>query len=70
MLSEEFLGRAMKDFARREEVVIATKVNGRMHEGPNGAGLSRKHILHEVETSLERLENGLCGYSLHSPLGL
>lgn len=55
-VSEEFLGRAMKDFARREEVVIATKVNGRMHEGPNGAGLSRKHILHEVETSLERLE--------------
>ena len=55
-VSEEFLGRAMKDFANREEVVIATKVNGRMHEGPNGAGLSRKHILHEVEASLERLE--------------
>ena len=55
-VSEEFLGRAMKDFANREEVVIATKVNGRMHEGPNGAGLSRKHILHEVEASIERLE--------------
>ena len=55
-VSEEFLGRAIKDFARREEVVIATKVNGRMHEGPNGAGLSRKHILHELEASLERLE--------------
>ena len=55
-VSEEFLGRAMKDFANREEVVIATKVNGRMHEGPNGAGLSTKHILHEVEASLERLE--------------
>lgn len=55
-VSEEFLGRAMKDFADRNEVVIATKVNGRMHEGPNGAGLSRKHILHEVEASLERLE--------------
>ncbi|SHE27254.1 Predicted oxidoreductase [Atopostipes suicloacalis DSM 15692] len=54
-VSEEFLGRAMKDFANREEVVISTKVNGRMHEGPNGAGLSRKHILHEVEASLERL---------------
>src|SRR5699024_12819185 len=55
-VSEEFLGRAIKDFANREEVVIATKVNGRMHEGPNGAGLSRKHILHEVEASLERLD--------------
>ena len=55
-VSEEFLGRAMKDFATREEVVIATKVYNRMHEGPNGAGLSRKHIFQEVEASLERLE--------------
>lgn len=54
-VSEEYLGRALKDYAKREEVVIATKVNGRMHEGPNGAGLSRKHILHEVEASLKRL---------------
>jgi len=55
-VSEEFLGRAVRDFANRQEVVVATKVNGRMHEGPNGAGLSRKHILHEVEASLDRLE--------------
>lgn len=55
-VSEEFLGRALRDFAKREEVVVATKVNGRMHEGPNGKGLSRKHILHQVEASLERLE--------------
>jgi Predicted oxidoreductases (related to aryl-alcohol dehydrogenases) len=55
-VSEEFLGRAIKDFAKREEVVIATKVYNRMHEGPNGAGLSRKHIFQEVEASLERLE--------------
>lgn len=55
-VSEEYLGRAIKDFANREEVVIATKVNGRMHEGPNGAGLSRKHILHQVEESLKRLD--------------
>lgn len=55
-VSEEFLGRAMKDCAKREEVVIATKVYNRMHEGPNGAGLSRKHIFQEVEASLERLE--------------
>ena len=40
--SEEVLGRALNDFARREEVVIATKVFNRMRPGPNGAGLSRK----------------------------
>lgn len=55
-VSEEFLGRAIRDFGRREEVVLATKVNGQMHDGPNGRGLSRKHILHEVEQSLERLQ--------------
>ena len=53
--SEEIVGRALKDFARREEVVIATKVNGRMHKGPNGAGLSRKAIMTEVDASLRRL---------------
>lgn len=54
--SEEYLGRALKDYAKREEVVIATKVYNRMHEGPNGEGLSRKAIMHEVEASLKRLE--------------
>ncbi len=54
-VSEEFLGRAIRDYANREEVVIATKVNGQMHDGPNGQGLSRKHLLHEVEESLKRL---------------
>src|SRR5450755_1713823 len=39
--SEEILGRALKDFARRDEIVVATKVNGRMRAGPNGSGLSR-----------------------------
>jgi aryl-alcohol dehydrogenase-like predicted oxidoreductase len=53
--SEEFLGRALKDFARRDEVIIATKVRGRMHEGPNGEGLSRKSILSEIDHSLRRL---------------
>src|SRR3954447_10183205 len=53
--SEEILGRALKDFAHRDEVVIATKVHGRMHEGPNGAGLSRKAILSEIDNSLMRL---------------
>ena len=53
--SEEYLGRALKDFARRDEVVIATKVHGKMREGPNGSGLSRKAILSEIDNSLKRL---------------
>src|ERR1700726_1251334 len=53
--SEEILGRALKDFARRDEVVIATKVYGRMRPGPNGAGLSRRAILSELDASLRRL---------------
>ncbi len=53
--SEEILGRAVKDLARREEVVIATKVYGRMRPGPNGAGLSRKAIMSEIDASLRRL---------------
>ena len=54
-VSEEILGRALKDFARRDEVIIATKVRGRMREGPNGEGLSRKAILGEIDNSLRRL---------------
>jgi len=53
--SEEFTGRALRDFADREDVVLATKVNGRMRPGPNGAGLSRKAILQEIDASLSRL---------------
>lgn len=53
--SEEIVGRALKDFARREEVVIATKVHGRMRSGPNGAGLSRLAIMIEIDNSLRRL---------------
>lgn len=53
--SEEILGRALKDFVQRDEVVIATKVYSRMREGPNGAGLSRKAILSEIDNSLRRL---------------
>jgi aryl-alcohol dehydrogenase-like predicted oxidoreductase len=54
--SEEILGRALKDMANRDEVVIATKVHGKMREGPNGGGLSRKAILSEIDHSLKRLE--------------
>src|SRR5512139_242563 len=53
--SEEILGRALKDFAKRDDVIIATKVYSRMHDGPNGAGLSRKAILSEIDNSLKRL---------------
>ena len=53
--SERVLGRAIRDFAKREEVVIATKVNSPMREGPNGKGLSRKAIFSEIDDSLERL---------------
>ncbi|MCP2200287.1 aldo/keto reductase [Lentzea flava] len=53
--SEEITGRALKDFARRDEIVLATKVHGRMGRGPNGAGLSRKAIFAEIDASLQRL---------------
>ena len=53
--SEEIVGRALRDFARREEIVIATKVFYPMREGPNARGLSRKSILTEIDASLKRL---------------
>jgi aryl-alcohol dehydrogenase (NADP+) len=53
--SEEITGRAIRDFTNRDDVVLATKVHGRMHPGPNGAGLSRKAILRELDESLRRL---------------
>jgi 1-deoxyxylulose-5-phosphate synthase len=53
--SEEVTGRALKDFARREDVVLATKVHGAMSAGPNGHGLSRKAIFQEIDASLRRL---------------
>ncbi|MCX5562690.1 aldo/keto reductase [Streptomyces sp. NBC_00038] len=53
--SEEIVGRVLADLARREEIVIATKVNGAMYEGPNARGLSRKAIMTEIDNSLRRL---------------
>ncbi|CAM4227032.1 aldo/keto reductase [Paenibacillus alkaliterrae] len=53
--SEEIVGRVLKEYANRDEIVIATKVHGRMHEGSNGAGLSRKAIMSEIDKSLKRL---------------
>ena len=54
-VSEEITGRALRDFAQRDSVVIATKVNGAMGPGPNDRGLSRKHILQAIDASLRRL---------------
>ena len=53
--SEEIVGRALGDMGRRDEIVLATKVHGRMHAGPNGGGLSRKAIMTEIDHSLRRL---------------
>ena len=65
--SEQILGRALKDFAgSRDEVVIATKVHGRMRQGPNGGGLSRKAILSEIDASLRRLDTDYVDlYQIH-----
>ena len=54
--SEEFLGRAIRDFGRRDEVVIATKVYYSWRKGPNGSGLSRKAIMTAIDASLQRLQ--------------
>ena len=54
-VSEEVVGRALHDFARRDEVVIATKVYNPMGSGPNDRGLSRKHIMQSIDASLRRL---------------
>src|ERR1700722_15024943 len=53
--SEEIVGRALKDFVRSEDVVLATKVNGRGGPGPKGAGLAPKAVLCEIDNSLRRL---------------
>ncbi len=53
--SEEVVGRAIERYSRREDIVLATKVFGRMHDGPGGQGLSRKAILEQIDASLRRL---------------
>jgi aryl-alcohol dehydrogenase-like predicted oxidoreductase len=54
--SEEILGAALKDYAKRDEIVLATKVQQKMFDGPNGGGLSRKHIMSQIDQSLKRLQ--------------
>lgn len=64
--SEEIVGRALKDFTRRDEVVIATKVYFPMSEGANGRGLSRKAIFTAIDASLQRLETDYVDlYQIH-----
>ena len=64
--SEEFVGRAVRLYSRREDIVLATKVHGKMHDGPGGAGLSRKAILEQLDASLRRLDTDYVDvYYLH-----
>jgi 1-deoxyxylulose-5-phosphate synthase len=64
--SEEIVGRTLGEFARRDEVLIATKVHGRMGPGPNGGGLSRAAILTQVDESLRRLRTDYIDlYQIH-----
>jgi aryl-alcohol dehydrogenase (NADP+) len=65
-LSEEILGRALVDFAKRDQIVLATKVNGPMGAGPNDRGLSRKHIMQAIDASLRRLRTDYVDlYQIH-----
>jgi len=64
--SEEVLGSALKDFDRRDEVVIATKVFSAMSDAPNDSGLSRKHIMSSIDASLRRLKTDYIDlYQIH-----
>jgi aryl-alcohol dehydrogenase-like predicted oxidoreductase len=64
--SEEVVGSALKEFARREDVVIATKVFNPMSQDPNDAGLSRKHIMNSIDASLRRLKTDYVDlYQIH-----
>src|SRR5689334_13763215 len=65
-VSEEITGRALKDFAKRDEIVLATKVHGQMRADANGKGLSRKAILTEIDHSLKRLQTDYVDlYQIH-----
>lgn len=65
-VSEEILGRALKDFAKRDQIIIATKVFNAMGDGPNDRGLSRKHIFDSIDASVRRLETDYVDlYQIH-----
>jgi len=64
--SEEIVGQILAKETRRDDIVIATKLNGRMRPGPNGAGLSRKAIMSEIDNSLRRLQTDYVDlYQIH-----
>ena len=64
--SEEIVGRAIREYTKREDVVLATKLNFRMHDGPGGAGLSRRAILEQIDASLKRLDTDFVDlYQIH-----
>ena len=64
--SEEVVGRAIRRYSRRQDIVLATKVFGRMHDGPGGSGLSRKAIMEQIDASLTRLgTNYVDLYQIH-----
>ncbi|BCB76610.1 aldo/keto reductase [Phytohabitans flavus] len=64
--SEQIVGRALREYTKRDEVVIATKVHGTMRPGPNGGGLSRKAIMQELDASLRRLDTDYVDlYQIH-----
>ena len=65
-VSEKIVGQALKDFARRDQVIIATKVYNQVGDGPNDKGLSRKHIFDSINASLQRLQTDYVDlYQIH-----
>ena len=64
--AEEIVGRELKKFGSRDDIVLATKVNFPMHEGPGGSGMSRKAIMEQIDASLSRLDTGYVDlYQIH-----
>ncbi|MHB1010883.1 MAG: aldo/keto reductase, partial [Propionibacteriaceae bacterium] len=64
--SEEITGKAVKSYTRREDVVLATKLNGKMGDGPGGQGLSRRAVMEQVDASLRRLDTDYIDlYQIH-----
>jgi aryl-alcohol dehydrogenase-like predicted oxidoreductase len=64
--SEEMVGQALKKFSRREDIVLATKVHFKMHDGPGGSGLSREAIMEQIDASLARLDTDYVDlYQIH-----
>lgn len=62
--SEQIVGHAIKEYTRREDIVLATKLNGKMSDGPGGQGLSRRAVMEQVDASLTRLGTDFQGRPL------